>query len=143
MNTALEQEYPELDRLLQGINNGLLTKIALEVARQALALNQCETDLIREQLDTPMLGDERIRDRLEELADNVEDPYLETLENDDDESQINPAMLNLFRQARAVNALYFALSSNPALDATNAIYEAIHSGLDLQVIRNIVKSVKS
>ncbi len=140
MNTALQQESPELASQLKDLSDGSLSHVALAVAKRAIEINKIEDPFISQILESPSFGDADVRGKLDALAAKIEDPYLDAMGEDID-LETRPDLLILFQKARAVTSLYFALSENPTVDAANSIYEALHAEVAPDDIKNILESI--
>lgn len=143
MNTKLSQESPELAALLGGLDETGLQKVALQVAKQAITTTGVDAPLVSQILEQSTVpgANTEITGQLDELADAIEGPYLDALDEDEDVEN-NPELMKLFRQARAVTSLSFALSDGPAANASNAIYEALHAGVKPEDITQVIVLAK-
>lgn len=123
------------------LDDDALRRVALAAAAEAVRSVELEDPLIAEALaaaESQTFGDDALIKRLRDLADDIEDPYLSALDRD----VVDEAMLVLFRQARAVTALYLALDDDIHAQAANAVYEALHAGVEAGILRQYVADVR-
>jgi hypothetical protein len=139
MSTKLNQENPELATLLAGLDDTALQKTALRAAKAAIATTGADAPLVAQIIEqTPIpFGDTEVRTQLDELADQIEGPYLDALDKGEDVEN-NPELMKRFQQARAITSLWFALSDNPQMDAADAMYEALHAGVKPEAIKQFL-----
>ena len=140
MSNALELENQELAKIFANLDNKDKLHVAIEVARHAIEFNNITDKFVQDCSTNPEYGSALKRKELQRIADEVESPYLDSLGKDKQILEGSP-LLVLFRKARAINSLYFALSDAPEDDYATALYEAIHSGLTPDIVNSIIDSV--
>jgi hypothetical protein len=142
MNSALKQSNPKTAATLSKLEVGVQRAVALSVAKLAVTMNEVHEDLVTGAFENQEFGDLRLREALQTLADKIEAPYLAALDNDVN-IENDPKLLSKFKKARAVIALYFALSDKPEIDAANSIYESLHAGVTVQDVQSAIESLSS
>ena len=135
---SLERTHPDIAKLIEELDAAGLQKAALQISKQALALNhvhRVEVDELIERAKSGGLSGSDLA-QLTSLAASTEKSYLEAQGRDKD-IESNPELVAGFKEARALNSLA-AANNNP----TDSIYEALHAGVSKESIKQVLESAK-
>lgn len=138
----LKQQYPEMARLLSELNPLSLLRVAGDISQLAIHERNIRSSVISEalaHLGKKEYGNQEIDQKLEQLSQKIEDPYLNELSQDRDNG-LSPDSIDLFKNARSVDALRYALEGNSQA-AYRAVYEAVNSGLGSAKITEKIKNL--
>lgn len=144
MPSRLDIEFHDLELAISVADPDLCRRAAEAVALTAVQeaeLTDGVIDRVLDDLRRGALPDQARRQELEEVFDRLDTDYLELQDRADSTSNpaVDDAVSAAFKQARAANAVLYALSDDPIEAAHEAAYEAHHVLRDPARLRLIVE----
>jgi len=139
--SRLSQQNPELLELVRPLDESAKNIVAVAVSELALVINHIHNAQVDEVLEDLKSGDRTDVQQitaLQMLSVATEEPYLRAL-GDDLEVSDNAKLMAQFHQARAIDAVISASSS----DIEDAIYESIAAGVTVEQIKEIIVSIQN
>jgi hypothetical protein len=144
--TRLGIIFPDLEKDLKRLSPAGLRDVAAAAAREATRIIGIANTTVEEgiaALAGAHYGDPSLTGRLRSLVEELDGIQWDLQDGVDEGRKEKAAQSKAFREARAVNALYYALQANPLEAALEALYEAHAAIQDVPTIRKLLEASAS
>ena len=140
--SRLGSAHPALAKSLQGASQAVRIAVLQKACADAIeysSLSSADSETALNHIASGTSGDQVLMDRLQALADKLDDEYFDLSESSDPERK--DLAIKAFSQARAANALSIAVEAG-CRDLDEAVYEAIMAAPDaLSAIDPLLKII--
>jgi hypothetical protein len=141
----LERELKTLSEYVKQLPPTYRRELAILAASKALKVKDFSHEIIDECMSNDLSKpiDEETRSRVLELVEELDLRYFELKETSGGGGRSSENWEDAFEKARAVNALYFALSSDPSEAIHESLYEAHHASVPISDLVEMIIKIES